>query len=295
MPASMHFPRSVASVSGDNLHQLPEFRDTRVLGLLPDTLGADADITFGEVTIAPGQVVPTHSNGHAEAIFIVEGTLRLWRPGGSVELSAPGAAYFPPGEAHSIANIGSEPARFLVAYATGGHDKTVTSRLLPDTALESGVNPNTAPSTGLFDRWAVAEDMVSWVPVEPSKGMRLRCRYLLEPANGTKEFVIGTAGVDPHLHYTIHRHAPAEIYHVLEGTATIYVGDDGYEVAPGDTVYVPAWAPHGIDTGDSELRMYWFYTLDACDGAWAWEPLEPVYSTPPRRPLETGPRRGFHV
>jgi quercetin dioxygenase-like cupin family protein len=291
----MHFPRLAASTSGDNLHGLPEFAGLQVLGLLPDTLGLSADITFGEVTLAPGQVIPTHSNGQAEAIFLAEGVLRLWRPGGSAELAAPGAAYFPPGEAHSIANIDPEPARFFVAYATGGEQKTVTSELLSDTALESDTNPNTAPSSGLFDRWAVAEDMVPWVPVEPTKGLRLRCRYLLEPDTGTKEFVIGTAGLDSQLHYTIHRHAPAEIYHVLEGTATIYVGDEGYKVAPGDTVYVPAWAPHGIDTGDDALRMYWFYTLDACDGTWAWEPLEPVYSTPPRRPVESGPRRGCHV
>jgi quercetin dioxygenase-like cupin family protein len=291
----MHFPRTAASRSGDNLHGLPEFAGLQVLGLLPDTLGLSADITFGEVTLAPGQVVPTHSNAQAEAVFVAEGTVRLWRPGGSAELSAPGAAYFPPDEAHSIANIGGDSARVLVAYATGGEQKAVTSELLPDTALESATNPNTAPSVGLFDRWAVAEDMVQWVPVEPTKGMRLRCRYLLEPATGTKEFVIGMAALEAQLHYTIHRHAPAEIYHVLEGTATIYVGDDAYRVGPGDTVYVPAWAPHGIDTDDSALRMYWFYTLDACDGTWAWEPLEPVYSTPPRRPLESGPRRGCHI
>ncbi|TQN42370.1 cupin domain [Blastococcus colisei] len=295
MTASLHFPRTAASTAGDNLHELPEFAGLGVLGLLPDTVGLAADITFGEVTLAPGQLVPTHRNSQAEAVFLVEGTVRLWRPGGSAELSAPGAAYFPPGEAHSLQCVGSEPARLLVAYATGGDQKTVTSELLPNTALEGTMNPSTAPSAGLFDRWAVAEDMVAWVPVEPTKGMRLRCRYLLEPATGTKEFVIGTAAVDPQLHYTIHRHAPAEIYHVLEGTATIYVGDDAYRAGPGDTVYVPAWAPHGIDTNDDDLRMYWFYTLDACHGTWAWEPLEPVYSTPPRRPLETGPRRGFHV
>lgn len=295
MPASLHFPHSAATLSGDNLHDLPEFAGTRVLGLLPDTVGAQADITFGEVDLTPGQVVPTHSNSHAEAVFVAEGTVRLWRPGGSVELASPGAAYFPPGEAHSIANVGDGPARLFVAYATGGHEKIVSSTLLPDAALDAGANPNTAPSSGLDHRWAVAEDVAPWVPVEPSKGMRLRCRYLLEPANGTKEFVIGMAGIDPRTHYTIHRHAPAEIYHVLDGTATIYVADDAYQVGPGDTVYVPAWAPHGIDTAGDELRMYWFYALDACDGKWAWEPMEPVYATPPRRPLESGPRRGCHV
>ena len=265
------------------------------MALLPDHVGMSADITFGEVTLSPGQVIPTHRNPQPEAIFLVDGAVRLWRPGGSAELAAPGAAYFPPEEAHSIASVSETPARILVAYATGGEVKAVTSELLDDSALESPSNPNTAPSVALFDRWAVAEDMVPWVPVEPTKGLRLRCRYLLEPANGTKEFVIGTAGMDAQLHYTIHRHAPAEIYHVLEGTATIYVDDESYTVSPGDTVYVPAWAPHGIDTDDSDLRMYWFYTLDACNGTWAWEPMEPVYSAPPRRALETGPRRGFHV
>lgn len=288
---SFHFPRTSAATSGEPIHALVEHSAVTVSSLLP---GLDsADIAFGEISIPINGEIPVHRNRHPETIYLLEGTLRVWRPGGSVEVSAPSAVYFPAEEAHAIRNIGSTPATLLAAWATGGEDKELSSVLEGESALSSPRSPSLMPFQGpVVARWAVSAEMPNWEPVEPSKGMSLRVKYLLDGASGTRDFVVGLASVAPNLHYTIHRHEPAEIYYVLSGTATIYVGDEGYAVAPGDTVYVPAWAPHGIDTADEPLEMYWFYATDQCD-SWAWEPLEPIYSDPPRRRLEPGPRGGF--
>lgn len=288
---SYHYPRSMATVHGDEIHGLAEHSGIEAVNLLPGLTGAD--IAFGEVTIPVGADIPVHRNRHPETVYLLSGELRVWRPGGSIEVVAHSAVYFPADEAHAIRNIGATPATFLIAWATGSEEKTLSSSLDNESALLSSANPSLMPYRGtVISRWAASAEMSAWEPVEPSKGSALRAKYLLDGSSGTPDFVVGLASVAPNLHYTIHRHAPAEIYYVLSGEATIYVGDEGYPVAPGDSVYVPAWAPHGIDTGDDPLEMYWFYATDQCD-TWEWEPLEPIYSKPPRRPLEPGPRGGY--
>lgn len=288
----MHFPPAAATESGDPIHALAEYDGSTVLGLFPH--GDGADIAFGSVTIPVGGEVPLHRNSHPETIYLITGSVRAWRPGSSAEIEAPGAAYFPADVAHAIRNIGSVPATMVVAWATGGDEKVVTSSPAVEDELESDHNPSSMPFGPVIRRWTMTADTAIWEPVESTKGMRLRCKYLLDGASGTPDFVTGLASISPDTHYTIHRHEPAEIYYVLEGHATIHVGDEAYEVGPGDTVYVPAWGPHGIDTRGEQLEMFWFYATDQCN-SWTWEPLEPIYTRPPRRPLESGPRRGVHT
>ncbi len=49
-----------------------------------------------------------------------------------------------------------------------------------------------------------------------------------------------------------HLHDNAELYYVMSGTATHYIGDNVFFQKPGDCVFVPPYIPHKIDTANSE-------------------------------------------
>jgi quercetin dioxygenase-like cupin family protein len=278
----MHATRERAVSTGHPLHRLPELQGRDVLGLLPERAEGEHEITFGEVVLRSGEVIAPHRTNHPELGYLLEGSIRVWREGGSVELSGRSAFYIPANEVSAIACTSEQPARILLGYAHGGTDREMRSQLRPKEELVVPKRPNVIPFGPDVARWAVAEDFCPWIGVEPSKGSRQQMRILLDASTGTPDFVAGSALDSPHTHYTMHRHAPGEIYYVVEGTGIIYVGDAGWEVNPGDTVYVPAMVPHGIDTHDVTLDTYWFYATDMTS-SWEWEPVEPIYTSPPRR------------
>ena len=55
--------------------------------------------------------------------------------------------------------------------------------------------------------------------------------------------VVMRRGEEPPLH--VHAHED-ELYYVLEGDLTFYVGRDVFEVSPGDTVFLPRKVPHAF-------------------------------------------------
>lgn len=56
---------------------------------------------------------------------------------------------------------------------------------------------------------------------------------------------------------TLHIHGKSEeIYYITEGTGTMILGKDRFDVAAGDTVFIPPGTPHStINTGDLPLRF----------------------------------------
>jgi quercetin dioxygenase-like cupin family protein len=60
-----------------------------------------------------------------------------------------------------------------------------------------------------------------------------------------------------------HRHPPAEIYHVIEGSAVVTLEGVSRAVTVGDTVYIPPNTEHGIrnDTG-ALLRFFYVFPTD---------------------------------
>ena len=63
-----------------------------------------------------------------------------------------------------------------------------------------------------------------------------------------------------------HRHAPAEVYHVLAGTGVVTVDTERFAVRPGSTVFIPPGAWHAIDnTGDGPLRLFYCFAVDRFD------------------------------
>jgi quercetin dioxygenase-like cupin family protein len=73
----------------------------------------------------------------------------------------------------------------------------------------------------------------------------------------------GVAELDAGGRLSIHRHDPAEVYHVLEGTGVVTVGDLEHPVSTGASVLIPPGVPHGIrNTGRSVLRVFYVLAAD---------------------------------
>lgn len=59
---------------------------------------------------------------------------------------------------------------------------------------------------------------------------------------------------------SLHSHNVEESVLVLQGQATAQIGDDFYDLEPGDATWVPAGVPHRFfNRGDAEMRIYWVY------------------------------------
>jgi quercetin dioxygenase-like cupin family protein len=55
-------------------------------------------------------------------------------------------------------------------------------------------------------------------------------------------------------------HREDEAFYILEGSATIYVGDESFQVGPGDYAFGPRDIPHRYSIGDDGCRMLFICT-----------------------------------
>ncbi len=76
-----------------------------------------------------------------------------------------------------------------------------------------------------------------------------------------------TAGIaifEPGGFLALHRHEPAEIYFVLEGTGIVTLDGVDHLVKPGDCVYVPPMAEHGVRNLDiGMLRFFYVFPTNS--------------------------------
>jgi quercetin dioxygenase-like cupin family protein len=65
----------------------------------------------------------------------------------------------------------------------------------------------------------------------------------------------------------LHRHPPAEIYHVIEGSAVVSLDGVERRIGVGDTVYVAPNCEHGIrNDGERRMRFFYVFPTDSLDG-----------------------------
>ncbi len=96
---------------------------------------------------------------------------------------------------------------------------------------------------------------------DPERG-RIGFRTLLGGDGPTGAFTAGVAELEPGGWLARHRHAPPELYHVLEGEGVVTVDGTEHPVRAGTLVHIPGDAEHGVrNTGTDRLRF--FYTLAA--------------------------------
>jgi mannose-6-phosphate isomerase-like protein (cupin superfamily) len=80
----------------------------------------------------------------------------------------------------------------------------------------------------------------------------------------TDSMTSGVAEVSVGDTFASHRHAPAEIYHVLAGHGRVRLEGREVEVGPGSAVFIPSGRRHGIrNVGDEPLRLFYVLAVDS--------------------------------
>jgi mannose-6-phosphate isomerase-like protein (cupin superfamily) len=97
------------------------------------------------------------------------------------------------------------------------------------------------------------ESTVDWH--EPPGHTRAYSRYLVGPEHGSRYLDFRTSLYPPGGFVAPHVHEVAEqVYYFLSGAGRAECGDETREVGPGDVMFVPAGARHGlVSTGDGDL------------------------------------------
>ena len=97
------------------------------------------------------------------------------------------------------------------------------------------------------------------IPVVP-RGSGVETKPLLLEATGAQAFVIGISAFPVGAALKSHKHNTEEMVVLLEGEATVELGDERYDIVPYDTTHVPAGIFHRfINRGATPLRILWVY------------------------------------
>lgn len=81
-------------------------------------------------------------------------------------------------------------------------------------------------------------------------------------ADPTSEFAAGIYRMEPGWRHPLHLHrASAELYYVVEGTATFTLGDETFQAGKGDSLYIPAGMPHAITSDDESMELLYSFAV----------------------------------
>jgi mannose-6-phosphate isomerase-like protein (cupin superfamily) len=99
---------------------------------------------------------------------------------------------------------------------------------------------------------------------DASKGIVSWKTLISTPKTATDSLTVGVATCPPRQgHLCPHRHAQAEIYHIISGRGIMQIDDREEAVAAGSVVYIPGDAKHGIRNDDPTQELQWLYVFGA--------------------------------
>ena len=98
---------------------------------------------------------------------------------------------------------------------------------------------------------------------DPVRG-RIHWRTLFSKGLSASEAITcGVASLEPGDWLARHRHAPPEIYYVLDGTGIVTLEEKEVAIEAGHAVFIPAMARHGIrQTGERTLKFFYAFAVD---------------------------------
>jgi quercetin dioxygenase-like cupin family protein len=71
----------------------------------------------------------------------------------------------------------------------------------------------------------------------------------------------GMTAFEPGKGITRHSHNVEETVMILEGLATVVIGDESFDCEAGDVTWIPAGIPHYFkNRGEGQMKIYWVYT-----------------------------------
>jgi len=80
----------------------------------------------------------------------------------------------------------------------------------------------------------------------------------------SEQLTAGIAIFEPGGFLALHRHEPSEVYFILEGTGIVTLDGIDHLVKPGDCVYVPPMAEHGVRNLDiGMLRLFYVFPTNS--------------------------------
>jgi mannose-6-phosphate isomerase-like protein (cupin superfamily) len=101
--------------------------------------------------------------------------------------------------------------------------------------------------------------------------------YLLisERTCGSKKLSVTLVEMEPDGFQAVHKHEPEQTYTILEGSGLMSVDGEQRQVGPGDCIFIPSWAEHGLQNTGGAMLKY----LSACSPSFTmqqcvdWWPL----------------------
>jgi mannose-6-phosphate isomerase-like protein (cupin superfamily) len=237
--------------------------------LLGDPEGS-SPFVFGLAELPAGAVLPLHATRQGEIDLILAGRARVRTGDTEVELGNRSCAYFAPGAGREVEALGPGSLRYAYTFATERLGQSIDRRLASEVGAVSGT------------AWVRWEDAMDWAPVEPSKGLRIRVKRLLDRTRRLP-MIAGVFDLDAPIHYTRHYHDQPEVYYVLAGEGIVYVGDAEHRVRRGSALYIGGRVVHGADSlGTEPLSIFYVYGCESTGHAVNWTPVEEIYSEPGR-------------
>ncbi len=99
----------------------------------------------------------------------------------------------------------------------------------------------------------------------PATGIRTRWRLIFSGRRTpTEAMSMGLAEFPPGAVLPLHHHAPAEIYHTLDGEGLVEVEGEPHRLRPGFSLFIPANARHRTtNTGPVPLRFLFVFPTDS--------------------------------
>jgi mannose-6-phosphate isomerase-like protein (cupin superfamily) len=238
--------------------------------LLDRQRGGSKEFVFGIAELPPWKSLPLHATRQPEVDYVVRGRALVRIGATDVELGERAAMYVPPGVPRAVRALGPEPLRYTYTFACECRGDTIAIERVDPTSAAA-----TAPAPPTWMHW---DDTEPWAPVEPSKGLRVRYKRVMDRARPA-ELIAGIGDIDPGTHYTRHFHDQAEIYYILGGEGIVYVGDSRVPVRAGSTLYIGGRVVHGADSlGREPLSIYYVYGCETVGRDVNWTPVEEIYA-----------------
>lgn len=105
----------------------------------------------------------------------------------------------------------------------------------------------------------------TWPPEQAAQRGEVFWKTLISAGvTSSDSLTLGVARVPPGAMLRPHRHAPAEVYLVLEGEGVVTIDGTRRPVRAGAAVFLPGDALHAIEcTGPAELRFAYAFAVDA--------------------------------
>jgi quercetin dioxygenase-like cupin family protein len=211
------------------------------------------EILLSETTLRPGArgARPHVHRAHADAFYVLEGSLDFHVAGRQRTLEAGGFVLAPPGLVHGFA-VGPAGDRHLNIHTPGAAFAKLTRARRDGVEVDSGADGDTFSSPE--DGGLPADDAILHARGEGDDGGRVKAARP-EISFLEIEFPPG-GGVDPHWH---ERHSDS--FFILDGELEIHVGDAVVNAVAGTFVLAPPRVVHYFrNVSDAPVRLLNLHT-----------------------------------